>query len=90
MLRITTQDDPRVVVFCLEGRLEGPWVQVLDKCWRSTLARSNRTRVRVDLNGVTFVASDGKARLATMHEEGAEFIADDLMTKEIVAEILGK
>jgi anti-anti-sigma regulatory factor len=41
----------------------------------------------VDLTGVTFIDSAGKARLAAMYRQGAEFIAADCMTKEIVAEI---
>ena len=90
MLRITTDEDPRVVTFRLEGRLEGPWVELLAKCWRGTRAASDRRRLRVDLDGVTFVDATGRARLAQMHEEGAEFIAHDVMTKAIVAEIAGQ
>ncbi len=33
MLRITTNDSPRVLTFRLEGRLEGPWVRELEQCW---------------------------------------------------------
>jgi hypothetical protein len=44
----------------------------------------------VDLTGVTFIDAAGKDRLAAMHRQGAEFIADDLMTKAIVAEIVGQ
>jgi hypothetical protein len=30
-----------------------------------------------------------EARLAQMHEQGAEFVADNLVTKAVVAEIVG-
>jgi len=43
--------------------------------------------VRVDLTGLTFVDDAGKACLAAMHRDGAEFIAPDCLTKGIVAEI---
>jgi hypothetical protein len=90
MLRITTDDNPQVLTLWLEGRLEGPWVDVLSECWRGVIASSERKRLLVNLNGVTFVDGEGKARLAQMYAQGAEFIADDLMTKAIVAEIAGQ
>ena len=89
MLRITTQDNPRTVVVRLEGRLEGPWVAELERCWRGTEADAGRPTLHVDLTGVTFVDAAGKAQLAAMHRQGAQFIADDCLTKAIVAEIAG-
>lgn len=89
MLRITTQENPRVLTFRLEGRLEGPWVPELEKCWRSASNCEDRPSVRVDLTGVTYIDTAGKARLAEMHEQGAEFIAGDCETKAVVAEIIG-
>lgn len=90
MLRITTDEDAQTVTLRLEGRLEGPWVEVLMDCWRGALARSESRQRRVDLNGVTFIDGEGKTRLAQMYAQGAAFIADDLMTKAIVAEIVGQ
>jgi anti-anti-sigma regulatory factor len=89
MLRITAHDHPRLLTFRLEGRLEGPWVEELEKCWRSTLASPSRLTVRVDLSAVTFIDDAGKAHLTAMHEQGAELIASDCETKAIVAEITG-
>jgi ABC-type transporter Mla MlaB component len=87
MLRITANDDPRVLTFRLEGRLEGPWVAELAQCWRSLLDGENRPTIRVDLTGVTYIDAAGKVGLAEMHEQGAEFIAADALTKAIVAEL---
>ncbi len=87
MLRITAHDNPRVLTLRLEGRLEGPWAAELEKCWKATLASLCKPTVRVDLTGVTFIDSAGKARLAAMHRKGAEFIASDCLTKAIVEEI---
>lgn len=89
MLRITANDNPRVLTFRLEGRLEGPWVSELEQCWRRLSESASRTSVRVDLTGVTFIDAAGKARLAQMHELGAEFVAGDCVTKAVVAEIVG-
>jgi ABC-type transporter Mla MlaB component len=87
MLRITANDNPRVLTFRLEGRLEGPWVAELEQCWRSLLDGEKRPTIRVDLTGVTYIDAAGKAGLAEMHEQGAEFIAADALTKAIVAEL---
>ena len=87
MLRITTHDDPRVLTFRLEGRLEGAMAAELESCWRRTLADPTRSTLRVDLSGVTFIDAAGKQRLAAMHEEGAQLIARDCLIKAVVEEI---
>jgi ABC-type transporter Mla MlaB component len=87
MLRITVEEGARLVTLRLEGRLTGPWLRELDACWQNCVGLQH-ARVRyVDLTGVTFIDSAGKACLAAMYRQGAEFIAADCMTKEIVAEI---
>ena len=77
MLRITTDDNPQVLTLRLEGRLEGPWVEVLTECWRGALAGSASRRRSVDLNGVTFIDGEGKARLAQMHARSMAAFATD-------------
>ncbi|HJZ92994.1 MAG TPA: STAS domain-containing protein [Gemmataceae bacterium] len=86
MLRIIIHDDPGAVTFQLEGKLAGPWVAELRECWQTALA-GRRPRVRVDMTGVTFVDVAGRACLAAMHRQGAEFVVADCLTKAIVAEI---
>lgn len=90
MLRITANDNPRVLTFRLEGRLEGRWVEELEHCWGSLVNGDHKPTVRVDLKDVTFIDAAGKAWLAEMHEQGAEFIAGDCVTKAVVAEIVGE
>ena len=90
MLRITADDRARVLTFRLEGRLEGPWVRELEQCWRSMLDTVNKPTISVDLTGVTYIDDAGKAQLAEMHENGAQFVADDCMTKAVVEEIVGR
>jgi hypothetical protein len=43
--------------------------------------------VHVDLTGLTFVDDAGKACLAAMYYYGADFVANDCLTKSIVDEI---
>lgn len=87
MLRITVHHHPRALTFQLEGSLAGPWLRVLEECWQDTLAHQSKPMLRVDLTGVTFIDAAGRACLAAMHRQGAEFIAPDCLTKAAVAEI---
>jgi anti-anti-sigma regulatory factor len=87
MLRITVHDNPESLTFQLEGRLAGPWVREIEECRQRTLIGRSRPAVRFDLVGVTFIDAAGKAYLAAMHRQGAEFVAADCLTKAVVAEI---
>ena len=73
MLRITVHRNSQSITFQLEGRLSRSWLQELDKCWRRTLICKDKPAVRVDLTGLTFVDDAGKACLAAMHHDGADF-----------------
>ncbi len=87
MLRITVHDNQESLCFRLEGKLAGVWVKEVEQCWQSTLAHQRKPIFRVDLTGVTFIDAAGKTCLAAMHRQGAELVAADCLTKEIVAEI---
>jgi anti-anti-sigma regulatory factor len=87
MLRITVHDNLESLAFQLEGRLVGPWVGEVEACRQRTLAGRRWPVVRFDLTGVTFIDAAGKAYLADMHRQGAEFVAADCLTRAIVAEI---
>lgn len=90
MLKITTHRDAasESVSFMLEGRLAGPWVEELNSCWCQMEANQQRRAV-IDLTGVTFVDSEGKALLVRMWQQGAEFRAAGCLTRCIVEEITG-
>jgi ABC-type transporter Mla MlaB component len=87
MLRITVHDEPGALTFELEGRLAGPWVQVLEDCWQSGLARQRQQIVRVDLAGLTSIDAAGRICLAALRRQGAEFVTADCLMKAIAAEI---
>ena len=87
MLRITIHDNPGVLTFQIEGRLIGPWVRELEKCWRSTLNGRLVPTVRVDLTGMTSIDAAGRACLAFLYHQGAKFVVADCLTKSVVAEI---
>jgi anti-anti-sigma regulatory factor len=87
MLRITVHDNPRILTFQLEGSLAGAGLRELEECWRRALADQGKPMLRVDLTGVTFIDAAGRACLAALHRQGAQFIAADCLTKAVVAEI---
>jgi hypothetical protein len=86
MLKITTQTSPAGIVFDVEGKLAGPWVQELEDCWRE--ASNSERPVRVMLCAVTFIDDKGRNLLVEMYRHGAELVADGCMNKAIVEEII--
>jgi len=87
MLRITNTTRPEGMTVALEGRLAGPWVDELARCWKTLTATQGVGSISVRLDGVTFIDAAGKALLRTMHEEGAALAASGCMTRAILDEI---
>ena len=67
MLRITITTRPEGVTVALEGRLAGPWVDELARCWKALTATQDAGSVCVQLEAVTFIDAAGKELLRTMH-----------------------
>ncbi len=86
MLKITVYPEAGAARLELEGRLAGPWVEELDRCWREA-AGAQHNHVMVDLSGVTFIDPEGKALLTKMWQQGAKFHAVGCLTRCIVDEI---
>ena len=76
------------VVFRVEGKLKGPWVFELERCWRSNSIRATGKTFRVDLEGVDFVDAQGKALLTEMARAGVELIATESMMRSTVQQIV--
>ena len=74
----------------VEGRLAGPWVGELERCWRSTRENHPNGRFLVDLTGVSYIDQAGQHLLELMHRDGANFAAAGLMTQCIVNQITEK
>jgi anti-anti-sigma regulatory factor len=83
MLKITADRDAGRVVFKLEGRLTGPWVEELKICWQKSVAAEQPIK-GVVLDEVTFIDEAGKELLADMHRQGVELTAcSGCMTRAI-------
>ncbi len=92
MLRISVQNEPKRTVLKLAGRLTGPWVAELERCWQmatSTASQRNKALV-VDLNDVAFVDARGRVLLRVMFLQGAELTGEGPLTGAIVDEITGR
>jgi ABC-type transporter Mla MlaB component len=90
MLRITVHKNSQTTRLQLEGRLAGAWVEELVECWQRTLKSERQPNIEVDLTGLISIDRKGKAYLAAMYRQGAEFIVADCETKSIVDEIVSK
>ena len=88
MLKITTLIHAESTTLRLEGRLAGPWVQELERCWDSTVGTATNHPLTVDLSAVTYVDSDGKDLLKKIHRQGTRLVASGCLTNCIVNEIV--
>lgn len=87
MLRITTHHHAPVTSFVLEGKLVGPWVKELEKCWEDELAADQSRELLVNLAALTFIDSAGRSLLASMRRQGARLLSTGVLINAIVAEI---
>lgn len=87
MLRITTENKRNRIFLRLEGKIAGPHVATLEQCWRELAAASPKQKFNVDLCGVSYIDSAGKALLREMHRLGADFLAEGCLNQAIVDEI---
>ena len=87
MLRITIHDQAQVTTFVIEGKLVGPWVKELEKCWERALAAEPSRAMLVDLVAVTFIDSEGRALLTRMRRQGVRLLSHGVLIDAIVAKI---
>ena len=87
MLKITTRNLAPMTNFLLEGKLVGPWVQELEKCWEHALAADPSRAVLVNLAAVTFIDCAGRELLSRMRRQGARLLSNGVLINAIVAEI---
>jgi hypothetical protein len=90
MLRITVQAGETATTMRLEGRVAGPEVNELARCWLAEVTADPHVSVVVDLKGVTHIDGTGKELLAEMHNRGAEFVTEGFEARLIIEEIRRK
>ena len=87
VLRITTRNIAGDVSLFIEGKLAGPCVGELEKCWHRAVAGESPLPAVVDLTDVSFIDSNAKQLLAQMREHGIKLVANGLMSKFFIDEI---
>lgn len=87
MLKITTLTEAEATTLRLEGRLAGPWVRELERCWISTVGTKTNSPLCVDLSAVTYVDGEGKDLLKRMYHDGIKLVASGCLTSCLVREI---
>jgi anti-anti-sigma regulatory factor len=86
MLKVTTTDYNQTITLKLEGKLAGPYVQEVTRVWKET-TQAPRGGYVIDLRSVTFIDNPGRALLVSMSKHGAQLVATDCLTRNIVDEI---
>ncbi|HKS72614.1 MAG TPA: hypothetical protein VJQ82_05410 [Terriglobales bacterium] len=87
MLRIHIEEQCRAVTIRLEGRLSGPWVTELDRCWQYTLAGHSSKSLVVTLEAVTYVDVAGEHLLLEMQRGGASLVGKGMWSQHLVEQI---
>ena len=87
MLKIAIHNEGQAPSFVVEGKLVGPWVKELEKCWESVLATEPPWAMVVNLTEVTFIDSEGRELLTRMRRQGARLVSAGCLMNAIVAEI---
>ena len=87
MLRITTYGRAGETSFVAEGKLVGPWVRELEKCWGRAQAAEPSGAVEVNLAAATFIDSEGRALLTRMRRGGVRLLSRGPLINVIVTQI---
>jgi hypothetical protein len=90
-LRITNHEIENGIAIRLEGRITGPWVEVLRRAWMETVPRIGTRKVAIDLRDVTFADADGKKVLREMYDRNnVELLTGSTWTQYLAEEIGAK
>ena len=84
MLRISIDYSAKATTLRLEGKLVGPWIPELEECWRGVTGTTRPAPLVVDLNGVSWVDSKGRALLREMHSTGAALEGRGLLSQFLI------
>jgi hypothetical protein len=84
VLRITTERHENSLLLRLEGRIEGPWVEVLRKTWIDAASRSGDREIAVDLGGVRSADRVGRILLLTMQKQGVELTGPSGFMRQVL------
>ena len=82
MLKITIQEDTDLVTMKLEGKLAGPWVDEVNRSWRSVEPLIGSKELNLDIRDVSFADNRGRQLLREIYDKTrAAFLTDSPLTK---------
>lgn len=87
MLKISITETQTGSRWTLQGRLVGPWVGELRKCWKAKQRTKSWRRCVVDLNDVTYIDKAGERLLRALSKKGVEFVASGMYTKHLIEKV---
>ncbi len=87
MLKIVHSDTATEQRWTLCGQLAGPWVTELRSYWERTRHGVDGRRRVIDLRDVTFIDENAEGLLHEMGDEGVEFLASGVDTKDVLANL---
>ena len=88
MMKATIEREGTRTRLRVEGKISGPWVEELRRCWESLPAQGPQHQIMVELADVSFIDDRGKALITQMVQAGAEIWAQGCATAAIVKSIL--
>ena len=91
MLKISVKDeDPQKrILLELEGRLVGPWVAELERCWEGARNQVSSEVIVVRLANVSFIDDAGRELLKKISDAGSKLEGEGCMVRAIIARIIG-
>jgi hypothetical protein len=88
MLRITIENADAAMRIKLEGRVAGPWAEVLGRAWVENAPLLASRKLVIDLTDVTYADANGRSVLKEIYSQThASFVATTPWTKELAREI---
>jgi len=87
MFRIHISRASESTSFTVEGKLTGPWVKELERCWRAEVSAEPTKPIVVNLTAVLFVDADGRELLMEMRRERTTFVVRGCLMKALVEDV---
>jgi hypothetical protein len=88
-VREKDEDPQKRVLLEVEGRLVGPWVGELERCWESERQRVSSEMIVVRLANVSFIDDAGRELLSRISNAGSKLEGEGCMVRAIIARIIG-
>src|SRR5574341_1672140 len=88
MIRITVHSEVLATRLVLEGKLTGPRIEELRKCWQQVVS-SPPPSILLNLTDLTEIDAEGKELLAQLHHHGAKLIGSGVLIEALIEELEG-